>query len=432
MPILLFMNGMQVEVPHGTVLIFNPTSLSLDGMRDVQFHVEEEGGLVTFQTKEAVLEKMPNSLFYKQYIFHRNHHNHVYDHDDVVVHTSEPSDEEEEKNLEFFPLIFDFMLRKFDEEEDALPPYTDWLSFQQMQRFKRLCDYLLPGLLGRNTTRSVMDKKRAAYASRMDSFFDDIKMCIENNQASNFRNLVLNNYKPSRWAWAQNQPLEEGLLWLLSSVEVTQARLQMLSILFHPNEFGGRFFLDPQGNHTIFTELIKSIAVPQSEYVLEYRKRRTVQERYADLQAIVQHLVMELRMPIHCYVTRNRGFRVLPYDEPQSLVDLAASHADWIAFAVFANYFPGRNDYHLVSGHLLTFCSSIPLPADLPACVEHILMPYISDTELGIALHQINTRLTALHYKKASKSKTFIEHYTEIFTKTKIIIENAMASRGLI
>ena len=51
--VALFINGMRLEVPQGTVLIFNPMSSShkrLARMRDVQFHV----GGITFQTKAEV------------------------------------------------------------------------------------------------------------------------------------------------------------------------------------------------------------------------------------------------------------------------------------------------------------------------------------------------------------------------------------------
>ena len=83
-----------------------------------------------------------------------------------------------------------------------------------------------------------------------------------------FRNLLLSKvgWLVMRvWAWNQ---LEEGLLLLLSNVEVTSARLLMLSYLSNPNEFGGHFFLDSEGNHTVFTELIESKAFPSQNTLL--------------------------------------------------------------------------------------------------------------------------------------------------------------------
>ena len=446
MPIALFMNGIPVEVPEGTVLIFNPISLSveaLNAMPNVQFHAG-----ITFQTKVAVLEKVPDSVFYKQHLFHDQHHNNDNESEMETdrMHISEQEEQKDENRIQFFSLIFDFMRRKYDDEY-ALP-HIDQLSFQQMHHFKLLCNYLLPGMfLGWDTpscfesdiTASIMmdpNQQANLLASQellstdsFSNFLAEINAPIQNNNVHAFRNLLLNKVnRLAMRAWAWNQP-EEGLLHLLSNVEVTPARLQMLSILFNPHEFGGRFFLDSEGNHTVFTELIKSIAVPQTEYALEYRNSRSVEERFADLQAIVQHLVMELGMPVH--VTNRGGFRILPYDEPLSLLDLAASHADWIAFAVFVHHFPRQDYYNLVSGHLLTFCRSLPVAADFPACVQ-LILPYISDSELKIALHQIKNTLKALELQKASKSKDLTMHYNQVFMMTKHVIESAIVGRGLV
>ena len=67
MPIVLFFaREMQVEVAEGTVLRFHPTSHSpkeLSRMLTVEFHV---GGII-FETKAAVLEKVPGTFFYTQH-----------------------------------------------------------------------------------------------------------------------------------------------------------------------------------------------------------------------------------------------------------------------------------------------------------------------------------------------------------------------------
>ena len=53
---------MQVEVPQGTVLCFNPLSLSPDELSvlpDIQVCVDSS---ITFQTKQAVLDNVPSLL----------------------------------------------------------------------------------------------------------------------------------------------------------------------------------------------------------------------------------------------------------------------------------------------------------------------------------------------------------------------------------
>ena len=66
--LLLFAHGMQVEVPSGTVLCFNPLSLSpdeLSTMPDVQVCI---GGvlnrIIIFQTKQAVLDIFPSVIYW--------------------------------------------------------------------------------------------------------------------------------------------------------------------------------------------------------------------------------------------------------------------------------------------------------------------------------------------------------------------------------
>ena len=61
-PKALIMDGIELEVPEGTLLIFNPTSFlpdQLSAMKDVQCHA---GGII-FQTKTEVLDTMTNPCF---------------------------------------------------------------------------------------------------------------------------------------------------------------------------------------------------------------------------------------------------------------------------------------------------------------------------------------------------------------------------------
>ena len=73
--LLFFAHGMQVEVPLGTVLCFNPLSLSSDELReltDVEVWVgsSSRSSSIIFQTKLAVfIDSTPQSLFAGQITF---------------------------------------------------------------------------------------------------------------------------------------------------------------------------------------------------------------------------------------------------------------------------------------------------------------------------------------------------------------------------
>ena len=62
MPNLLFAHDMQVEVPEGTVLCFNPSSFSSDKLR-VMSRVQFLIGGVVFEAKKEVLENVSDSYF---------------------------------------------------------------------------------------------------------------------------------------------------------------------------------------------------------------------------------------------------------------------------------------------------------------------------------------------------------------------------------
>ena len=113
--VTLFINGMHLEVQQGTVLSFNPMSSSqehLAQMRDVQFHV----GGITFQTKAEVAAALPYTFFKGQIHF-------------PSVTPDQYTLEEVTGGLEFYPLIFDYLRRKFDDYRALLLRSTQDLSF---------------------------------------------------------------------------------------------------------------------------------------------------------------------------------------------------------------------------------------------------------------------------------------------------------------
>ena len=70
--LLLFAHGMQVEVPLGTVLCFNPLSLSpheLSTMPDVQICLGDVFNRIILQTKQAVLDIFPQSFIGARHAF---------------------------------------------------------------------------------------------------------------------------------------------------------------------------------------------------------------------------------------------------------------------------------------------------------------------------------------------------------------------------
>ena len=115
--LLFFAHDMQVEVPEGTVLCFNPLSLSSDelsALPDIQVCVGGSSNSdVTFQTKQAVLDNLnvSSSFFDAQHSFE--------------LQTGQSNIEEApikrmmiefREGLEFFSLLFDYLRRKYDHD----------------------------------------------------------------------------------------------------------------------------------------------------------------------------------------------------------------------------------------------------------------------------------------------------------------------------
>ena len=60
---------------------------------------------------------------------------------------------------EFFPLIFEFVRQKYDDEYAFLP--THHLSFEVMQHFKQVCCILWPGMFLNTREFNMVPNKKA-------------------------------------------------------------------------------------------------------------------------------------------------------------------------------------------------------------------------------------------------------------------------------
>ena len=391
--VTIFINGMYLKVQQGTVLIFNPMSSSqehLAQMRDVQFHV----GGITFQTKAEVAAALPYTFFKGQIHF-------------PSVTPDQYTLEEVTGGLEFYPLIFDYLRRKFDDRSALLLRSTQDLSFAQFQRFQDVCNYLLPGLLSEEQEQHAVDTNQRAellaskelmHSNDGAQFLQAVETAIDADDADAFRDLLL--HKVNRLALGtllSSIPVEQHLLLRICEVQLTPARVRMLTTLFHPKEFGGRFFFDAQGQSTVFTELIRISTLSSST--------TSVHQRFMDFQEMVHHLVINLGMPIHI---TDKLFQINRRDKPSALLDLAKQYRAWIAFVAYAPYFSelepttttstttnGVHPYNLISGHFLDFAFHPQdlLHADWPVCVQQLL-PYISDDKLKMAEGQLMQTLT--------------------------------------
>ena len=407
MPVLMFMNSMQVEVSDGTVLVFNPTSLTsmeLNSMADVRFLV---GGCITFQTKKDVLETIRFSPLNRQGAFKSETGHYILKYSD---------------GMEFYPMIFDFMRRKYENKYAVLQ--TSQLPLEQLHGFKIACDYLLPGMFSpcvdENEKAAALASKELIRVNTFEYIEKEIIAAMKREDVQEFRHILLN--KINRLAigtYSRHFEIDKMLLQLMYDFKLTSARLEMITILFHPNEFGGRFFMSADGYCTIWTELVIRTMVT-SQYK---RKDRTLEELFAHLQMIIQHLVKNLEMPLK--MTKMLS-KISPCDEPQSLLDLTKTYCAWTAFAAFAPYFPELKDqHHLMSGGFLKFEPSSDIHEDFPFCVK-LLLPYITSEELEMANKQLIRTLehmgTCEETRHSEKNKIY---YSQIFKETHLIIETA-------
>ena len=151
--LLFFAHGMQVEVPSGTVLCFNPLSLSpdeLSTMPDVQVCIGDVlNPIIIFQTKQAVIDIFPNSFLGARHSFETHTDQSINEASIIKQISIENSD----GLLEFFPIIFDYMRRQYDHyhhhnnpnannnNNAVIMPYTRYLSLAQLHQFQLACDF---------------------------------------------------------------------------------------------------------------------------------------------------------------------------------------------------------------------------------------------------------------------------------------------------
>ena len=141
---------------------------------------------------------------------------------------------------------------------------------------------------------------------------------------------------------------EHDMLKELCVLQVTPQRLNMITTLFDPNQFGGKFFYRSGGTSTLFIDLseIERVIPPW------IRNKIPVQERFDTLQQIAQCLIEDLWMlvePDDPYYNSHKGYL------SKHLMDDAREHGFWIAFAVFLEYFP-----ELKNGPAYMFCLGHP------------------------------------------------------------------------
>ena len=104
----LFMNGIQLSVPHATVLTFLSESQSCS----VRFHIAG----VVFETTEDVVTNIPDSFFA---LFLANPMMNIASSDTPLLKDRVLSGPEFE-SAELYPLIFDFMCRKLHDPKALL------------------------------------------------------------------------------------------------------------------------------------------------------------------------------------------------------------------------------------------------------------------------------------------------------------------------
>ena len=123
---------------------------------------------------------------------------------------------------------------------------------------------------------------------------------------------------------------------MVTRIRVGWPGLCMLTTVFDPSQFGGRFFLIGQHNvrYTVFSELIERwLRISQRRG----GEDRPVYKRFEDFKRIVGCLVKDFGMPINI----QGGSHYLDEHHPAYyLLDWAALLGSWMAFAVFLEYFP--------------------------------------------------------------------------------------------
>ena len=191
---------------------------------------------------------------------------------------------EDSDGLEFFPLILDYIRRKYDHERDqhnrdeaptpAVILYTRHLSPAQLQDFQRVFEFCLPGMFYNENTivtedtnemqlwglDAVQENNMAAVLATKELLVESdedrhalLKGYIANRSLYDFRFFLLNQVNRLS---AGKKILERFLLGPFSECEATPERLCMLTTVFDPSQFGGRFFLI--GHHKGNTQFFRS------------------------------------------------------------------------------------------------------------------------------------------------------------------------------
>ena len=209
-----------------------------------------------------------------------------------------------------------------------------------------------------------------------------------------FAFFLLNQVKPLS---AGKGILHRFLLSKFSACEATPERLCMLTTVFDPSQFGGRFFLigHQNGQYTIFSELIERwLRISQRR---GGQAKRPVHQRFEDFKRIVGCLVKDLGMPINI----QGGIHFADeYHPAHYLLDWAAWLGSWMAFAIFLEYFPELKNSRrfLVAGAHSMFHLGNRGPQfndDLPFILNELL-PYMSPDELLTAKFQFEDTKRAI------------------------------------
>ena len=190
--------------------------------------------------------------------------------------------------VEFFPLLFDYLRRKYDRDsnnktrrgnnyDDATPvmPYTRHLSLEQLHLFQLACDYygIIPGMFENNQQHALLtgfldmtrENNMIQLLAKKECFGDfthyhqnnrPLINSIHRNDLDLFRFLLLN--RTNRLSF-KRQEIEHDLLWEFCILDLTNERLRMLITLFDPNQFGGRSIYTPQQE---FPNLSRDILLP--------------------------------------------------------------------------------------------------------------------------------------------------------------------------
>ena len=403
---VLFFNGTRVHVQPGTLLTFLPPTPQHGTEEYWQFWVENTShNRVGFRTLAAVIQNIPSSFFTLRATFHP--HDKSLEEEEATSNSRDRSFDIKDKDnaLEFYPLIFDFMCRRWVDK--YAQPHTNHLTFDQLRAFRVKCHPLLPEDIPLDQSR-MPDNPPSHHTSRSDRlaskeligkehkklFLQNLVECIDRNDSNTFRDCLLtrekNKLSIGQIKGDDGRLLERNLFQRICNWKVTDERLEMLSILFDPQKgFGGRFYLDNSDEHrTVFTELVQcdhDARRLQRSPSLPVKKSQG--QWMDDLQKITHQLVTKAGFPIQ--TTNIRFYLNKVYRPYNSLLDLSMNRNDmnWASFLAFAPYFSSSElSVRIMTASLMIGYEEINEPS-FPSIVSKLL-PYISDHPDTIAALQ--------------------------------------------